>query len=100
MAADSYRKQCEGLFRYATKFRDPSLPATPSKASSVTSNQNNISSSKNDNEDNQSKVTLGDGDGIKHVNNSKNMHINSSKQSPKTAQANSVAAGADSKAEP
>ena len=97
--ADSYRKQCEGLFKYATKFRDPSFPATPSKASSVTSNHNNISTSKNDIEDNQSKVNSGDGDVIKLVNNTKNMHINNSKQSPKNAQAKSIAASADSKTE-
>ena len=99
MAADSYRKQCEGRFRYATKFQDSNSPTTPLKAP-VTSNHNNISTSTNDIEDNQSQLNEGDGDGIKHVNSSKNMHINNSKQFPKTAQANSVAAGAASKAEP
>ena len=92
-AAESYRKKCAAVFKYATKFRDPlSSPAKPAKKCPSTNDIEEHSSSPN-------SVASGGGAGdAKHVvitNSTKNMHKNNCKQNEKTVkQVNSVATAA------
>ena len=71
--AETYRKKCQELFQYASKFKDPS---------SNSSNHNSVPPSKNDTEK-QSKVITNSGEPIsskKHVNNSMDINKSNSKQ--------------------
>ena len=94
--AEMYRKQFSEHFKYATKFRDPTLASTTSTNSS--SKFLEISPSKNHIE-NQSKVipNAGDNDSAsKHVNHSKIVNNSGEQYSSKSADAIPVAAEATS----
>ena len=92
--ADSYRKKCQELFQYASKFKD---------SSTNSSNHNSTTPSKNDIEK-QSKVISNSGDPInskKHVNNSKDISKSSNKPYSKNTQNPiSVGSGANAQTEP
>ena len=91
--AESYRKKCQEIFKYASKFSD----------STSNSNHNSVTPSNNDIEK-QSKVSSKSEDHInskKHVNNSIDINKSKSKQySTKTQEKTTAGSGANAQTEP
>ena len=92
--AELYRKKCQEIFQYASKFKDPSTNS---------SNHNNVTPSNNDIAK-QSKVISNSGDPInskKHVNNSMDIKKSNSKQySSKSQDKITAGSGANAQTEP